>query len=153
MSRPNPTQLARVVDDFNARAPIGTRVRYWTGARRGPGAIGETRSPAQLLGDHTPVVWITGARGGIALSHVVIEPEPEHAGDVFHAAACHVLEIDPGRGSAQRVAQALEIFPPAYSRGRRRANLVTLAEWAGRLGLTTQIDPRGAVTFLHPMPF
>lgn len=62
--------LEHVVWDFNRRYPIGTPVRYWTGAREGEGRTGETRSAAEVFSGHTPVVWVTGLVGCVALSHV-----------------------------------------------------------------------------------
>lgn len=58
------------VATFNERCPIGTPVRYWPGIREGDGREGQTRSAAQLLSGHTPVVWVTGHAGCIALTHV-----------------------------------------------------------------------------------
>lgn len=59
-----------LVDAWNELHPIGTSVRYWPGFREGDGKTGRTRSTAQLLGGHTPVVWVEGATGSIALTHV-----------------------------------------------------------------------------------
>lgn len=55
---------------FLARNPIGSKVRYWTGAVHvGAGRVGEVVAPgAYVLGGHTSVVQIAGA-GCIALSH------------------------------------------------------------------------------------
>lgn len=58
------------VDDFNRDTTIGTPVRYWTGIREGEGKLGVTRSMAEMLGGHTPVVWVTGHPACIALTHV-----------------------------------------------------------------------------------
>lgn len=60
----------KVVDEFNAAHPVGTRVRYWRGVREGEGAVGQTPCEAWLLGGHSPVVRITGTSGAIALTHV-----------------------------------------------------------------------------------
>jgi len=57
---------------WNAAHPVGTPVRYWTGAREGEGKRGETRGPAVVMSDHASV-WVTGLVGSVALSHV--EPE------------------------------------------------------------------------------
>jgi hypothetical protein len=57
---------------FNARAPIGTRVRYWRGVKHGePSGEGTVRHPAQVMSDHASV-WITGCSGSISLSHVEV---------------------------------------------------------------------------------
>ena len=67
-------------DDFNRRAPIGTTVRFWPGAREGEGRIAKTRTPAWLM-TSAVVVSVEGYPGGIALSHVEVlgstELEPE----------------------------------------------------------------------------
>jgi hypothetical protein len=62
---------------WNASNPVGTPVRYWTGAREGEGQTGETRSTARVLGGHTAVVWVTGHDACIALTHVDPIPIPE----------------------------------------------------------------------------
>ncbi len=65
-------------DDFNAKHPVGTPVRYWPGFRNVPGLSdskareGATRTVAWLMGGHTPVVSVTGYIGGIALTHVEV---------------------------------------------------------------------------------
>jgi hypothetical protein len=60
----------RIADAFNEAHPLGTPVRYWTGIRQGDGQTAVTRTPAQVLGDHTAVVWVTGESSCIALTHV-----------------------------------------------------------------------------------
>lgn len=60
-----------VVREFNARYPIGTPVLYWTGFREGQASgSGRTKTAAEVLSGHTPVVWIDGYRSCVALSHV-----------------------------------------------------------------------------------
>jgi hypothetical protein len=59
-----------IVTRFNDRWPVGTPVAYWTGDRQGQPKTGCTRTPAHLLGGHTPVVWISGQPSAIALTHV-----------------------------------------------------------------------------------
>jgi hypothetical protein len=61
-----------IVAAWNSLYPIGTSVRYWRGIRAGEGRTGVTRSPAWLLGGHTPVVSIHNTSGGIALTHVEV---------------------------------------------------------------------------------
>ena len=63
-------QISTSVDEWNAAYPVGTGVRYWPGARTGPGIEATTRSRASVLGGHTSVVWVTDVAGCIALSHV-----------------------------------------------------------------------------------
>lgn len=58
------------VERFNEAHEIGTAVRYWTGLRAGAGALSKTRTPAQLLGGHTAVVWVEGHPACIALTHI-----------------------------------------------------------------------------------
>lgn len=70
MRKPNRAKLRKQADDFNARFPVGTPVRYWRGGREGEGAVGVTRSEAQVLSGHSPVVWIDGCTGCMHLSHV-----------------------------------------------------------------------------------
>lgn len=61
---------ARKAENWNRQHPVGTSVRYWTGAKEGPGKLSTTRAPAELLSGHTAVVWIEGEAGCVALSHV-----------------------------------------------------------------------------------
>jgi hypothetical protein len=71
MSRPpSPAELQRQVDQFNARHKVGERFVAFKGV------VGENpidctlRSPAELLGGHTPVAWLDGVSGCIALTHL-----------------------------------------------------------------------------------
>lgn len=77
-----PTAEEVIVERFNERHPIGTAVRYWTGRRQGSGELTETRTPASVLGGHTPVIWVTGHAGCIALTHIEPAREALGAGDV-----------------------------------------------------------------------
>jgi hypothetical protein len=65
---------AKLVAMWNERFPVGTPVTYWPGRREGHGQLTTTSSEAQLLGGHTPVVWLYDVSGCVALSHV--EPLP-----------------------------------------------------------------------------
>lgn len=65
-------EQAHDVERFNQKWPVGTKVRYWTGLREGPGKEGKTSTDAELLGGHTAVVWIEGASGCVALTHVEV---------------------------------------------------------------------------------
>jgi hypothetical protein len=65
-------KLQTAVDSFNKRVPIGTPVRFWPGVKDGPGRESKTKSPAWLLGGHTPCVECEGYGGGIALTHVEV---------------------------------------------------------------------------------
>lgn len=64
------TAPERIADEFNEAHPLGTPVRYWPLTRQGDGKTAVTRTPAQVLGGHTPVVWVTGESSCIALTHV-----------------------------------------------------------------------------------
>lgn len=64
-------------DVFNAKHPVGSYVMFFTGAVGENGKIGIVRTPAEILSGHVAVVWIDGARGCIALSHV--KPVPVRA--------------------------------------------------------------------------
>lgn len=67
--------------------------------------------------------------------------------DDLHAALCAALGIEPGHGSAQRVAEALEVSPQWY--GRVRAGygaLDSVAKLANRAGLEVRIVD-GRVSF------
>ena len=62
------------VKDWNAAYAVGQAVRYWPGAMEGDGLLSKTRTLAQLLGEHTGVVWVEGRGDCIALSHVRVVP-------------------------------------------------------------------------------
>lgn len=59
---------------WNEKHPQGTEVSYWTLEKVGPGLRGQTRSAAWLVSGPTPVVLVTGASGGVALTHVELVP-------------------------------------------------------------------------------
>ena len=64
---------------WNERHPVGTRVRFWLGARTGePTGIATTRGPAELS-DRTAVVWLQGRDDAVALSHVEVFPPTGNA--------------------------------------------------------------------------
>ncbi len=68
------SELQKQCDNFNARTPVGSMVRVWTAVRgEGPGKVGLVRYRAYVLSGHTPVVFVEGIRGCVALSHVVPE--------------------------------------------------------------------------------
>lgn len=60
----------QLVDQFNASVPVGAPVRV----RLDSGELRETKvtMPADLLGGHTPVVWLEGISGCYALDRVQI---------------------------------------------------------------------------------
>jgi hypothetical protein len=65
------TSLQDICDSFNDRYPVGTKVRFWRGAKVGEGQLGRTTSEAWLLSGHTPVIR-TSSGGTISLSHVEV---------------------------------------------------------------------------------
>lgn len=69
------TDIQEVVTDFNRDNMIGAHVQYWTGFREGRGKFSTTRTAAELLSGHTPVVWVADEASCIALTHV--EPVPQ----------------------------------------------------------------------------
>lgn len=72
-----PTDAAqqRIVEAWNARYPVGTRVRV----RMDLGGIVETktRSRAELLSGHTAVIWLDDIVGAYALERVTAVDEAE----------------------------------------------------------------------------
>jgi hypothetical protein len=63
-----------IVENFNLKHPVGTKVRYYSGVKDGKPSEGKTSGPADLLGGHTPVVFVEGV-GAIALTHIEIVKE------------------------------------------------------------------------------
>lgn len=74
-----PSNEQKKAEEFNKKYPIGTPVRYWPGARHGKGCESKTRTDAQLLGNHTAVVWVENFPACLALSHIA--PIVEKAAD------------------------------------------------------------------------
>jgi len=76
--------LQRQCDRFNARHPVGTEVHYHPiiGGPHGSETY-RTSTPAQLLSGHTPVVWLEGKSGCVALSAVT----PANAESLFNEEA------------------------------------------------------------------
>ena len=60
------------VERFNRLHPIGTPVTYWPRVQAGEGRKSRTRTPAWLVGGHTPCVSVERYPGGIALTHVAL---------------------------------------------------------------------------------
>ena len=71
--RQSPAQMQAVCDAFNAKHVVGGTIRVWPGLIEGEPIAVEIRYPAQILSGHTPVVYVTGGHGCIALSHVAPE--------------------------------------------------------------------------------
>ena len=68
--RPRLKSLRTTVDEWNEEYPVGTRVRYTSVKGVTKPINTKTRSEAQLLSGHTPVVWVEGIAGCVCLSHV-----------------------------------------------------------------------------------
>ena len=61
--------------EFNARHPIGSPLLAWFATRDDPPTPVEVIEPgATVLNGHTAVVWVTGGRGCVALTHVSPPP-------------------------------------------------------------------------------
>jgi len=59
----------QIVDEWNEKYPVGTFVKYRS-ILGGPVTLtAKTEHPAQLLGGHTPTLWLVGHLGAYALSH------------------------------------------------------------------------------------
>ena len=66
-----PPEVVQAVDDWNARYEVGQPVRYWPGAKTGPGRASVTRTPAWVIhGGHSALVSVEGYSGGIDLGWV-----------------------------------------------------------------------------------
>lgn len=61
-------QKQKIVDDWNDKHPVGTPVIV--NRDGGEQFHTVTRSGAELLSGHTPVVWVKGLSGCWALTHV-----------------------------------------------------------------------------------
>ncbi|MFN7128243.1 MAG: hypothetical protein ACK4OJ_04185 [Brevundimonas sp.] len=94
MSRPpSLAQRQRAVEDFNARHAIGTLFWAYKGLKGENPVPCVLRAPAELLGGHTPVAWLDGVSGCIALTHLdPRQPEPAvaYTEDDDEAAVCDV---------------------------------------------------------------
>jgi hypothetical protein len=77
----------REAAEFNRKFPVGTRCRYWRGARgtADDAHVGEISKPAFVLMDHMAVVLFRQGGGCVALSHVepiaevAAKPKPKRA--------------------------------------------------------------------------
>lgn len=65
--------MERGCERFNAKHPIGTIIHVWPSAigHGEPQIVTIVEPGAYVLGDHTPVVQVTGRHGSIALTHVL----------------------------------------------------------------------------------
>jgi len=71
--RKTPAELQSECDRWNDAHPIGTRVTYYRRIRPREEPEGEyiTRSQAQVLGDHSAVLWLQGKSGCVDLESCV----------------------------------------------------------------------------------
>lgn len=78
MKPPSLAERNKAVADFNRKYAIGAPLWAYRG-RIGDDPIAVTlRTPAELLSGHTPVAWVHGTTGCIALTHLrprVLKPE------------------------------------------------------------------------------
>lgn len=63
-------QMQRECDAFNKIYQVGDLIQVHPGAIMDPPVEVAITSRAYVLGDHTPVVGVTGGHGCVALSHV-----------------------------------------------------------------------------------
>lgn len=77
MTAPTLKQRQAVVDAFNARHKVGDAFWACTGPKGENPVACTLRTPAELLGGHTPVAWVDGVSGCVALTHLEPRrPEP-----------------------------------------------------------------------------
>ncbi len=74
-NRPNPGSLQRKCDAWNAANPIGTIVKYHPVIGNPEYRVRKTRTAAQLLSGHTPVLWLEGESGCVALQACIAIPQ------------------------------------------------------------------------------
>lgn len=70
MMHPSTRQKQAVCDRFNASFAVGDTIRVWTGPREDEPVVRKVRHPAVVLSGHTPVVYVEGGGGCVALTHV-----------------------------------------------------------------------------------
>jgi len=72
----NMSKAERIVEAWNETHTVGTEVTYYPVKGRKAGAKrSRTRTEAQVMGGHTPVVWIEDHAGCVALDHCVAVPK------------------------------------------------------------------------------
>lgn len=70
--RLSPAKMKDLCQAFNAQHKIGDTIRVWPGAVAGEPVERTIVSPgAVVMGGHTPVVYVSGGGGCIALTHVL----------------------------------------------------------------------------------
>lgn len=83
------SEHARESDDFNLRVPIGTPVRFWSGARQGEGKVSKTRTRA----------WSTP-------SAAMVSVEATREGSPSLTSRCHRCDYESGYGTRGKAAKA-----------------------------------------------
>lgn len=84
-SVPTAQDIQRTCDEWNARHPIGTPIRYWEVLPFGPIFDTTTRGEAFAAASGDPVVMLTGKSGFVSIFHIVAaadlhpEAEPKYA--------------------------------------------------------------------------
>lgn len=68
MKPTSPAAQQKAVDAFNSKFPVGQYVNVRLDS--GEEMTTVTRSPAQLLGGHTAVIWVDGIAGAYLLNRV-----------------------------------------------------------------------------------
>ena len=68
MKRPDPEALQRQCDDFNFFYPVGQKVTLLKDSGQLVDTV--TRSEAQVLSDHSAVIWLEGVAGCYLLDRV-----------------------------------------------------------------------------------
>jgi hypothetical protein len=65
MRKPNQDQLQKIVNDFNAKYPVGTKVIL----RKDSGEVEtEVTAPARILSGHSAVAWFEGVSGAYSIN-------------------------------------------------------------------------------------
>lgn len=69
------SKLVSQARKLTAAMPAGTAVRFWKGAKDGPGAVGNIVTDFEVMNGHTVVGWIRDVDGNrihsVAASHIV----------------------------------------------------------------------------------
>lgn len=68
--RHTPAQMQAACDAFNAKHSVGDTIMVFTGLIGENPKDVQVRYPAEIMGGHTPVVYVTGGGGCVALTHV-----------------------------------------------------------------------------------
>lgn len=68
--RPSQVEMQNAVDAFNAKHSVGDTITVFTGLIGENPTEVQIRYPAEIMGGHTPMAYITGGRGSVALTHV-----------------------------------------------------------------------------------